>query len=54
MFESLLSYRNYRYFWWFVGTLLVGIGLYASLPGDSPEPTDSRLGEQQEFEYYSA
>ena len=36
MFENLLNYHNYRYFWWFVGSLLAGIGLYASQASDSP------------------
>lgn len=36
MFENLFNFRNYRYFWWFCASVLIGIGLYASQSSGSP------------------
>jgi len=36
MFDNLIRFRHYRYFWWGAATVVIAVGLFASQTGNEP------------------
>ncbi len=36
MFENLIRFRRYRYFWWGAATVVIAVGLFATQTGNEP------------------